>query len=242
MIIFPAIDLKDGECVRLYKGDFSTVGKVADNPLKTAGAFRISGAVWVHMVDLDGAKTGVRDNRRIILDVAAHSGLKVEAGGGFRDMSSIADYIDNGVERIILGSAAITNISLVREAVREYADKIAVGIDARNGMAAGNGWLTDSGVNYIELAKKLEQTGVKYIIFTDISRDGTLSGPNYEQLDALESAVTCKITASGGIRNIDDIQKLSGMGLYGAICGKSLYSGTLSLKTAIMKGGGQHAG
>lgn len=234
MIILPAIDIKDGRCVRLYKGDFSTVHQVADSPLETARSFRAAGAEWIHMVDLDGAKTGARTNAPIFLEVAEKSGLKVELGGGIRTMETLEYYFSHGISRCILGSAALKNPAFVKEAVSLCGDRIAVGIDAVNGMAAAEGWLEVSKVSYLELAKRMEDIGVQTLIFTDISKDGTLEGPNYSQLRALQNAVSCRVIASGGIRDLSHIRALTGQGVYGAICGKSLYTGTLPLAGAIV--------
>ena len=234
MIILPAIDIKDGRCVRLYKGDFSTVHQVADSPLETARSFRAAGAEWIHMVDLDGAKTGARTNAPIFLEVAEKSGLKVELGGGIRTMETLEYYFSHGISRCILGSAALKNPAFVKEAVSLCGDRIAVGIDAVNGMAAAEGWLEVSEVSYLELAKRMEDIGVQTLVFTDISKDGTLEGPNYSQLRALQNAVSCRVIASGGIRDLSHIRALTGQGLYGAICGKSLYTGTLPLAGAIV--------
>lgn len=233
MIILPAIDISGRQCVRLTKGDFATVEKVAHDPLETALGFEREGAEWIHMVDLDGAKEGSLINQDIFLQIARETGLKVELGGGIRNMESIEYYIENGISRVILGSAAINHPKLVKEAVLKYGERIAVGIDARNEMVSADGWLSDSTIHYIDLAKEMESIGVQYIIYTDISKDGTLSGPNLIQLDRINQAVGCNIIASGGIHNIKDIETLEEMGLYGAICGKSIYKGTLSLKEAI---------
>ncbi len=233
MIILPAIDIKDRQCVRLYKGDFDTVHRVADSPLDTALSFRAAGADWIHMVDLDGAKDGEKRNADIFLQVAKESGLKVELGGGIRDMQTLEYYFNGGISRCILGSAALKNPDLVKEAVAEYGHRIAVGIDALNGFVATEGWLDVSNVPYLELAKRMEDMGVQVLIFTDISKDGTLTGPNLEQLCALRDAVDCHVIASGGIHQIGDIDDCKAAKLDGAICGKSLYSGTLSLKEAI---------
>jgi len=233
MIIFPAIDIKSGECVRLFKGDFSTVQKVAESPIETAKSFFDCGAEWIHMVDLDGALDSTPQNSQIFIDVAKNSGLKVEVGGGIRSMETIEFYLENGISRVILGSAALSNPELVIASCKKYGDKIAVGIDARNRFVAANGWLDTSKVDFIDLAKSVEQAGVGCIIFTDISKDGTLSGPNISQLDEINNATQCNIIASGGIKNIDDIYSLKSMNLYGAICGKSIYSGSLLLKEAI---------
>ena len=233
MIIFPAIDIKDRECVRLYKGDFATAAKVAESYMNTALSFKKVGAQWIHLVDLNGALNGERINSDIFTDVAKNSGLKVEVGGGIRSMQDIAFYLENGIERVIIGSAALKNPDLVKEACREYGDKIAVGIDAKNEMVATEGWTEKSNTHYIDLAKKMEQFGVKYIIFTDIDCDGMLSGPNLEQLVKLNDAVSCNITASGGIKDISNIKALKAVGVYGAICGRSIYSGMLNLCDAV---------
>lgn len=234
MLIFPAIDLKDGTCVRLFKGDYATAHKVAENPLETAKSFEAAGAEWIHMVDLDGAKAKKPVNSDIIFDVAKNTNLKVEIGGGIRDMETIDFYLQNGVARVILGSVAIKNPSLVKEAVEKYGERIVVGIDAMNGKVAAEGWTDQSEIDYIDLAKEMEKVGVKVIIFTDISRDGMLSGPNLEQLDALNKAVSCDIVASGGISKIDDIEDCKNLNLYGTITGKAIYTGALDLREAIV--------
>lgn len=236
LTILPAIDIKDGICVRLVKGDFATAHQVAADPVETAQSFEAQGAQWLHMVDLDGAKDAVPRNRALFLKVAKSTGMKLEVGGGIRTMETVEDYLSGGIERVILGSAALKDPAFVRQAVQRYGERIAVGIDAKNGRVAAEGWLDDSNVDYIELAKRMEQIGVKVIIFTDISKDGTLSGPNLEQLGALNEAVSCRIIASGGICNIEDIRALKQLGVYGAICGKSLYQGTLDLAQAIKVG------
>lgn len=233
MIILPAIDICGGQCVRLLRGDFGTAEKVAEDPLETALSFRAAGADWLHMVDLDGAKAGRPVNTAIFTQAAEKSGLKVEVGGGIRSMETVEAYLAAGVSRVILGSAALSNPDLVEEAAGRYGDRIAVGIDAKNRMVSADGWLNDSRVDFIELAKGVEQMGVGCIIFTDISKDGTLTGPNLEQLDELRRAVGCRVIASGGISDIEDIRALRQLDIYGAICGKSLYSGRLDLAEAI---------
>lgn len=239
MIILPAIDIKDGNCVRLVKGDFSTVHQVAESYMDTARSFKASGAQWIHMVDLDGAKNANPQNKDIFLEVARDSGLKVELGGGIRNLDIVEMYLSGGISRVIIGSAAVKNPQLVRDAVREYGKRIAVGIDAKKGMVATEGWLETSDVSYTELALVMIDSGVKYIIFTDIDKDGTLEGVNTVQLSELNKAAAgrCGIIASGGVKTIDDIRICKEMGLYGAICGKSLYSGTLELKKALAVAG-----
>ena len=233
MIILPAIDIKDGNCVRLVRGDYGTAHKVAEDYMKTAQSFVQAGAEWIHMVDLDGAKDAKPVNTNIFLDVAKNTPLKVEVGGGIRTMDTMELYLSGGVSRVILGSVALKNPDLVETAVKEYGDRIAVGIDAKNGFVAVEGWLDASTVDYISLAKEMVKMGVKTIIFTDISKDGTLSGVNQEQLKALHDAVDCQIVASGGVHTMEDIIACNKMGLYGTIAGKSIYQGTLNLAEAI---------
>jgi len=185
-------------------------------------------------VDLDGSLAGKRVNQAIYLDVAQNSGLKVELGGGIRTMEDIDYYLSKGISRVILGSVVLKNPALVSQAIALYGpEKIAVGIDAKQGKVATRGWLDLSEITYIDLARRVEAQGIEYIIFTDIGRDGMLSGPNLEQLCALRDAVSCKITASGGVTNINDILALRDAGFYGAICGRSIYAGTLDLGEAV---------
>lgn len=233
MIILPAVDIMGGKPVRLYKGDFSTAGQVAENALDTAKGFESAGAEWIHMVDLDGSLQKKRVNTDIFLSVAENTSLKVELGGGIRTMQDIEFYLSGGISRVILGSVALKDPQLVKEAAGEFGNKIAVGIDAKNGYAAVEGWTQTSDIYFTELAKKMEQFGVETIIFTDISKDGTLSGPNLAQLEEIDHAISCNIIASGGITNIEDIKALKSLSLYGVICGKSIYSGTLDLKEAL---------
>ncbi len=233
MLVLPAIDIINGTCVRLMKGDYSTAEKVAENILDTAKSFEKAGAKFMHMVDLDGAKEGKRLNSEVILDVRKNCDIKIEVGGGIRTMESVEYYLENGIDRVILGSAAIKNPEFVKEAVNKYAEKIAVGIDAKNGFVSAEGWTDTSEINFIDLAKQMEAIGVQYIIFTDISKDGMLSGPNLTMLDELKAAVKCKIIASGGVATLKDIINLTDLDIYGAICGKAIYSGSLDLAQAI---------
>lgn len=233
MLIFPAIDIIDGKPVRLYKGDFSTAKQVAADALETALGFAKAGCEWIHMVDLDGSLKKEPVNADTFISVAKQTSLKVELGGGIRTMKDIDFYVNNGISRIILGSVALKNPELVKEAVREFGDVIAVGIDAKNGYAATEGWTQGSDVYFTDLAKQMEAVGVKTIIYTDISKDGTLSGPNIEQLVEINNAVSCDITASGGVTSLGDILALRDKNLYGAICGKSIYEGTLELRDAV---------
>lgn len=233
MIIFPAIDIMDGKPVRLLRGDFATAEQVAEDVLNTAKQFARVGCTWVHMVDLDGSLQKKPVNADPILQVVEHTPLKVEVGGGIRTMEDIAFYLDRGVDRVILGSVALKNPELVRQAVDAYGDKIAVGIDAKQGMVATEGWTEDSKMDFIDLAKAMEKMGVATIIYTDIGRDGTLSGPDVQGLDRLNKAVSCNVIASGGVTTITDILVMKDKKMYGTICGKCIYKKTLDLREAV---------
>ena len=239
MLIFPAIDLKDGRVVRLYKGDFGTVHQVAEDPVSTAKAFRAAGARYLHMVDLDGARDGRRKNSAIVQAVA-EAGLRVELGGGIRSMADLAAVFDLGVWRAVIGSAAVSDPDFARAAVGTYGpERIAVGLDAKNGSVRTDGWVEDAGLDYLKFAKSMESIGVKYLIFTDIDTDGALSGPSCQRLAALQEAVSCSITASGGVSCNKDIRTLRDMGLYAAIIGKAWYAGAIDLSAAVRDGGAQ---
>ena len=216
MILLPAIDILSGECVRLYKGEYGTARRVAADALETVRHFEKCGAEYIHTVDLDGAKNGVRTNAELFVKLAASCSVPIELGGGIRDMETVDFYLSHGISRVILGSAALKDKDFCKRAVDKYAEKIAVGIDAKNGKVSTSGWLETSDVDYI-----------------DISKDGTLDGPNLEMLSALKNAVDVDITASGGIKDIEDIKNLAKMNLYGAIAGRSIYDGTLDLEEAI---------
>ena len=233
MIILPAIDIKDGNCVRLFKGDYATVQKVAESPYIAAQRFADAGANWMHMVDLDGAKDAKLKNAELIADVAESSGLNVEVGGGIRNMDAVEYYLSRGISRVILGSAAVKDQQFVVDAVKNYGDKIIVGIDTKDGMVCAEGWIDNSEINYLELAKRMEDVGVQTIVFTDIDQDGTLAGPNLKQLDDLVNEVDCNIIASGGVSALKDIINLADLNVYGAICGKAIYSGNLDLRQAL---------
>ncbi len=233
MIIFPAIDIMDGKPVRLLRGDFATAEQVAEDVLSTAKQFARVGCTWVHIVDLDGSLQKKPVNTDPILQVVEHTSLKVEVGGGIRTMEDIAFYLDRGVDRVILGSVALKNPELVQQAVDAYGDKIAVGIDAKQGMVATEGWTEDSQMDFIDLAKAMEKMGVATIIYTDIGRDGTLSGPDVQGLDRLNKAVGCNVIASGGVTTITDILVMKDKKMYGTICGKCIYKKTLDLREAV---------
>ncbi len=239
MLLFPAIDLKDSKVVRLYKGDFDTVHQVAQDPVTVARAFLAAGARHVHMVDLDGAREGVRKNSEMVRAVA-RTGIRVELGGGIRTMADLEAVFDLGVWRAVIGSAAVSDPDFVRRAVETYgADRIAVGIDAKDGKVRTAGWESDSGLDYLEFAKKMERIGVKCIIFTDIDTDGMLSGPAYEKLQQLKQAVACAVTASGGVSCNEDISRLRDRGLDAVIIGKAWYTGAVDLAKAVACAGAQ---
>lgn len=239
MLIFPAIDLKDGKVVRLLKGSFDTVHQVANSPVETAKSFCASGARYLHMVDLDGAKDGKRKNAAIVKSVT-EVGLKVELGGGIRSISDIEEVFSLGVWRAVIGSAAVSNPEFVHEAISKYgAGRIAVGIDAKDGLVRTSGWTENAGLDYIEFAKQMERIGVQHIIFTDIDTDGMLSGPSFARLEHLQKSVNCAITASGGVSSNKDLCDLRDRGLYAAIVGKAWYAGAVDLAQAVREGGPQ---
>ena len=234
MLIFPAIDLKDGRVVRLYKGDFDTVHQVAEDPVETARQFYAAGARYLHMVDLDGARDGARKNGGIVQSVA-RVGLKVELGGGIRSMADLEEVFRLGVWRAVIGSAAVSDPDFVRAAVEAFTpEKIAVG---RDGLVRTAGWVENAGLDYLAFARRMEGLGVKYIVFTDIDTDGTLSGPSFGRLEAMREAVGCSVTASGGVGSNADLRRLGEMGLYAAIVGKAWYAGQVDLAQAVREGG-----
>ena len=237
MTILPSIDLKDSKCVRLYKGDFATVHEVADNPLEVALKFKQAGANIVHTVDLDGALNGLRINAHIIRELVMRSGLKIEMGGGLRSMKDLEEVNALGVYRMIIGSAAVGDPGFVEEAARKYNNRIAVGIDARDGKVSTHGWTVDSGQDALTFALKMEKLGVKTIIFTDIDTDGMLAGPPLESLIKLRAALNCDIIASGGVSRIEDIEELKKIGMNGVIIGKAYYTGAIDLREAVKLGG-----
>lgn len=237
MIILPAIDILDGKPVRLVQGDYNQVSQVADSVLDTAKQFEQQGAPFVHLVDLDGAKAGCPVNRERILETARALSIPVEVGGGIRTKEQAAGYLDNGVERVILSTAALQQPELVRELAAQYPGRIAAGLDCLNGQVKVAGWLEDGGVTIEQAVALMKELGVDTLIVTDISRDGMLSGAScdlYRQLSAITDA---KLIASGGIASIDDIRALAKLDLYGAITGKAIYSGRLDLEEAIALAG-----
>lgn len=233
MIILPAIDLLGRKAVRLLKGDYNQVTVYSDSPLEVAEKFKSLGATHIHMVDLDGAKYGTAPNMDIVAEVAEKTGLFIEIGGGIRSMETVKKYIDAGISRVILGTAAICDEDFLKEAVNAYGEKIAVGADVKDGKIAVKGWLEQSDVTLDEFFLKMQDLGVKNIICTDISRDGAMRGTNLELYRELSEKYSLDITASGGVSSIEDVKRLREMNLYGAIIGKAYYTGAVDLKEAI---------
>lgn len=237
MIIYPAIDLKEGRCVRLYQGDFAQETVVNPDPVKQAIAFENAGAKALHIVDLDGALSGDLTNLKVIQAILAAITIPIQVGGGIRSMAQVARYLDAGVSRVIIGSKAVEDPAFVAEAVQQYGDQIAVGIDAKDGLVATRGWLAVSDKNYLTVADQMAQLGVKTIIFTDIAKDGTLMGPNLEQLQAIAAKVPdLQIIASGGISSREDLEAVKALGVYGVISGKALYNGNITMTDVVEVG------
>ena len=232
MIILPAIDLFHGQAVRLLRGDYNAMTVYDPEPVNTAMKFRDEGAEWVHIVDLEGAKSGEAVNLSTIMKIRESCGLKCEVGGGIRDMSAIERYVDAGIDRVILGTSA-TREGFAREAVKNFGDKIAVGVDIRGGKVAVKGWLEDSGIDALTFCRKMQDDGVQTLITTDISRDGAMSGTNTGLYAELSRTLSVNIIASGGVSTLDDVKTLAGLGLYGAIIGKAYYTGAVKISEAI---------
>lgn len=233
MILFPAIDIRNGKCVRLVQGDYAKEKIYNESPIDAAIQWKNQGAKFLHIVDLDGAKTGDAANRTIIQKIARDTTIPIQVGGGIRSMEIIDDYIAAGVNRVIIGTAAINDKVFLQQAVAKYSDKIAVSIDARNGFVATDGWIETSDVKALNLVNELEQLGVQTIVYTDILKDGMLKGPNFAELEAIKTKNSIQVIASGGISSEEDIRKLNEMNLYGAIIGKALYDGRLSFQSLM---------
>ena len=233
MIIFPAIDLFDKKAVRLYKGDYKNMTVYSENPIEIARDFEIKGATHIHMVDLQGAIDGTTPNIEIVKQVAKETGLFVEIGGGIRDMSTVEKYLSAGVGRVILGTSAVTDKEFLKQAIAKYGDKIAVGADVKDCYIAIKGWVQKSEITLEDFLSDMQNIGVKYIICTDISKDGAMRGTNLELYNSLSKKYSMNITASGGVSSIDDVKKLREMNLYGAIIGKAYYTGDVNLKDAL---------
>ena len=239
MELFPAIDLIGGCAVRLVKGDYAQKTVYSENPAEVAKSFAAAAAKYLHVVDLEGAKDGGTPNLETTKNIVENGGLLVEVGGGIRSEEVIKKYLDAGVFRVILGTAAVQNPAFLEEMVQKYGEKIAVGVDIKDGMVAIKGWTEVSAESCFDFCEKLQKIGVKTIICTDISKDGLLSGTNLELYKELSEKFSVDIVASGGVTTLDDVKKLAEMGMYGAILGKALYTGNIDLKAAVelTKGG-----
>lgn len=233
MLIYPAIDLLGGKAVRLYQGDYNKVDVFGDDPAVFAGEFAKAGAQYLHVVDLDGARDGKPKNFESIQKIAKATGMFVELGGGIRDTESVKNSFDAGIDRVILGTSALKDPDFTRAMVQQYGGKIAVGVDARDGKVAVEGWLDTSDVDSFAFCKEMHAIGVEHIIYTDISRDGTGHGANLEAYKRLSSIEGLHITASGGVSSLEDIKALKELGLYAAILGKALYTGAVDLRQAV---------
>ena len=233
MILFPAIDLYEKKAVRLYKGDYANMTVYSENPIEIARDFEAKGCTHIHMVDLEGAKDGTTPNISIVEQVAKETNLFVEIGGGIRSMETVERYLNAGVSRVILGTAAVNNEAFLRAAAEKYGDKIAVGADVKDGYIAIKGWLETSAVTLENFLQKMEAIGVKNIICTDISKDGAMQGTNLALYRQLSQKFKLDITASGGVSTMDDIRQLRQMDIYGAIIGKAYYTGAIDLKEAL---------
>ncbi len=233
MRMYPAIDLKDGECVRLYKGDYDKKTVYSTDCVETALTWQKSGADFLHVVDLDGARSGNGKNREIIKEICKKVTMRVQTGGGIRTMDDIDALLSAGVARVILGTAAVKNFSLVEEACKKYPGRIAVGIDAKDGFVATDGWEKVSTLTAVDFAKKVEKAGVRTIIYTDIATDGAMCGPNIEAMREMVNETGLEVIASGGVSCIDDIKALLKTGVEGAITGRAIYDGKLDLTEAV---------
>jgi phosphoribosylformimino-5-aminoimidazole carboxamide ribotide isomerase len=237
MILYPAIDIRGGQCVRLTQGRYDDMTVFAPDPISVALKFQEAGARWLHVVDLDGARNEA-GNRELIARIARTLSIPVQTGGGIRTFADIQAVLEAGISRVILGTAAVRDPELVKKAVEAYGEKIAVGIDAKDGYVAIEGWEKTSSFRAVEFARTMEAMGVKTIIYTDIATDGMLSGPNLAAMKEMSEAVSLNIIASGGVSKVADLLSLKALGLHGAIVGKALYTGAIDLKQALTALGG----
>ena len=233
MLIYPAIDMYEKKAVRLFKGDYAQMTVYSENPCAVAQAFKDSGATHIHLVDLEGAKVGTTPNFELVKAIKEQTGLFCEIGGGIRDMDTIARYVNAGIDRVILGTAAVTSPGFVEEAVKAYGDKIAVGIDIKDGYVAIKGWTETSEENAMDFTAKMQSMGVKTMICTDISRDGAMKGANHGLYQELSERFDMNIIASGGVSSMEDVEKLARLHIHGAIVGKAYYTGAIDLAKAI---------
>ena len=234
MYLIPAIDLIGGKAVRLKKGDYQQVTVYSDSPVEVAKSFEEAGAKFLHVVDLDGAKEGTTTNFETICDILRQTKLSVEIGGGIRDIQTVQKYVEAGADRVILGTAAVTDPSFLQEAVEKYGEHITVGVDIKDGMVAIKGWTEVSKLSCFDFCRSLQELGVKTVICTDISKDGMMSGTNLTLYQKLATAFSMDIIASGGVSSEEDIRALMNMKVFGAILGKAVYTGAIDLKQAIL--------
>lgn len=233
MIIFPAIDIRGGKCVRLQQGDYNKETVYGDSPVEMAKQWQDKGAEYIHIVDLDGAKSGVSQNAQAIKDIAGELNVPIQVGGGIRSLEVIEQYISFGVARIIIGTAAISNQRFLREAMKKYPTQIAVSLDARNGLLATDGWTDTSTVRALDILSTLEDIGIETIVYTDIAKDGMLQGPNINELTKINQQTTMNVIASGGVTTKEDVLALKQLDLYGAIVGKALYDGKIEFEQIV---------
>jgi len=235
MIVLPAIDIKDGHCVRLYQGDYAQVTTYDADPVQVARRWQAAGASWLHIVDLDGAALGQPVNVELIAQMRAATSLHIEVGGGMRSLAHIEQILALGIDRIVLGTVALTDHVLLEQALRRWSDRIVVGLDARDGWVAISGWRETSRMQATVLATELSALGVQRFIYTDIARDGVLGGPNLSAIHEVQRATSCALIASGGVASIADLHSLAALGVEGAIVGKAIYTGDVDLPIAIQK-------
>src|SRR5690625_3641867 len=233
MIIFPAIDILNGQCVRLIQGDYNREKVYSNSPVTMAKQWEEKGAEYIHIVDLNGAKTGESVNKEVIKEISKTVSIPVQVGGGIRSLATIKEYLENGVSRVIIGTAAINDQDFLKEAVENFNEKVAVSIDARNGYVATDGWTDTSDVSALDLIKKLEAVGVQTIVYTDIAKDGMLQGPNLHEQQTINEATTMDVIASGGVTTKEDVENLRQLNMYGAIIGKALYDGKLKFESLM---------
>jgi phosphoribosylformimino-5-aminoimidazole carboxamide ribotide isomerase len=231
--IYPAIDMRGGKCVRLLQGDYSKETVYGDSPVDMAKTFVEAGSEWIHMVDLDGAKAGSRVNDKHVLAVANDLGAKVQIGGGIRTEEDIDYYLSNGVQRVIIGSLAVSQTEKVKAWLKKYGSRLAIGLDAKDGYVATHGWIETSQLKAVDLGRELAEAGAETFIFTDIATDGMLSGPNVEAVVELARATGKEVIASGGVSSMEDLRLLKESGVAGAIVGKAIYTGRISVKEAV---------
>ena len=233
MILFPAIDLYEGKAVRLLRGDYARMTVYSENPPEIALDFKAQGATHIHLVDLEGAKNGTTPNFDVVCNIKKQSGLFCEIGGGVRDMETVERYLDAGIDRVILGTAAVQDEAFLCDCAAKYGERIAVGVDLKDGFVAIRGWLETSAYDAFAFCEKMQEIGVRTLIITDVSKDGAMQGTNVDLYRTLSERFSMQIEASGGVSSLDDVRRLRALGLYGAIIGKAYYTGAIDLKEAL---------